>query len=457
MSKSLSLDLRSEQHSRKHNMREIELANVNSNLSYRNIVLKDEKLVDVYHMLFDDAVKQYNEKQTRADRKKGDYFKEIKASKKYKTCYEMVVQIGDRKDTGIFNDDLEVQALERYYDEFQERNPSLYCFSAVIHRDEQCSHLHLAFTPVAHAETNIGMQLTPSLSLALKQQGVEPDMSHKKKQKGKKGLCSYQIGWEHREREYIKNEICKDLGIEIKSLQEQERKHFNTDEYKEYREMCNLANKHYRESRKKRILEEEKLADKKEELDKAQKEFDKKMADKKEELDKTQKEFDKKMVDKQKEFDKKIGDKQKEFNKIQKNTEKLDKYAKKTLENIKEKEEELNKKLKDFKDIDKDTDELLEMRDKLEKMVDKEAHERYKYLGLDGQIREMTFEDMYNKTKTELDNLKKFCDNYLLEDNYSILDEFENQEQQIRIEIEREKRKKQRERKSIDDDDDFIL
>ena len=416
MAKSLVLDLRSEAHSREHNMRDIISSNVNSNLSYRNIVLKDEKLVDVFHMLFDDAVKEYNEKQTRKDRKKEDYFKDIKNSKKYKTCYEMVVQIGDRKDTGIFNDELEVQALKRYYDEFAQRNPNLYCFSAVIHRDEETTHLHLAFTGVAHAETNIGVQITPSLSLALKQQGVEPDMSHKKKQKGKKGLCSYQIGWEQREREYIKDVICKDLGIEIKSLQEQERKHLNTEEYKEYREMCNLANKHYRESRKKRILEEEKLAEKKEELDKVQK----------------------------------------EFNKVQKNTEKLDKHAKKTLKTIQEKEENLNKKLEDLKDIDKDIDELDNIRNKLEKRIDKDMQKRFLYLDSDELIREMDFEKRYEETKEELNNLKQFCDNYLLEENYSILDEFENQEQQIRIEIERERRKKRRESQYIDDDDDFI-
>ena len=48
------------------------------------IVYRYDDLRKVYHQLFDEAVKAYNEKQSRAERKMEDYFEKIQHSKQEK-------------------------------------------------------------------------------------------------------------------------------------------------------------------------------------------------------------------------------------------------------------------------------------------------------------------------------------------------------------------------------------
>lgn len=42
------------------------------------------------------------------------------------------------------------EILDEYARTFQERNPNLILFNAVLHMDEAIPHLHLDYTPVAH-------------------------------------------------------------------------------------------------------------------------------------------------------------------------------------------------------------------------------------------------------------------------------------------------------------------
>lgn len=75
-----------------------------------------------------------------------------------KQFYEIVVQIGKKNDTGVLDaeENLSVDAkaaseiLDEYARSFQERNPNLYLFNAVLHMDEATPHLHLDYIPVAH-------------------------------------------------------------------------------------------------------------------------------------------------------------------------------------------------------------------------------------------------------------------------------------------------------------------
>lgn len=69
-----------------------------------NITLVNEDLKMVYHKLFDDSLKKYNAKQKRKDRQIKNYYDKISRSKQEKLFYEVIVQIGNRDDTGVGSD-----------------------------------------------------------------------------------------------------------------------------------------------------------------------------------------------------------------------------------------------------------------------------------------------------------------------------------------------------------------
>ena len=54
-----------------------------------------------YHKLFDKALDEYNAKQKRKDRQIKSYYEKISRSKQEKLFYEVIVQIGNKDDTGV--------------------------------------------------------------------------------------------------------------------------------------------------------------------------------------------------------------------------------------------------------------------------------------------------------------------------------------------------------------------
>lgn len=65
-----------------------------------NIIFVDRNIKEVYEELFSESVAEYNAKQKRSDRKINNYYQKIKDDKKKNVCYECIVQIGDKDDTG---------------------------------------------------------------------------------------------------------------------------------------------------------------------------------------------------------------------------------------------------------------------------------------------------------------------------------------------------------------------
>lgn len=57
-----------------HNSRKFRAENVDGSRTDRNIDYCNERIQTVYHQLFDEALKRYNEKQTRADRRIPNYY-----------------------------------------------------------------------------------------------------------------------------------------------------------------------------------------------------------------------------------------------------------------------------------------------------------------------------------------------------------------------------------------------
>ena len=148
-----------------------------------NEVLVHRNIKDIYKKEFGQAVKEYNAKQKRKDRKIKDYYSKVRNSKNQRTQIEFLVQVGnvddykndqDRKTSSLWQNSKEI--LENYFENFQKRNPNLIAYNAVIHMDEATPHLHLNVVPVAHLKNvKRGLTVKPSLDRALEEEGYQKD------------------------------------------------------------------------------------------------------------------------------------------------------------------------------------------------------------------------------------------------------------------------------------------
>jgi len=157
-----------------HNSRKFKAENVNGDRTHLNYDYCNESIKKVYHTLFDDALKRYNEKQTRADRRIGNYYEKIRNSKQEKPFHEIILQIGDMvtMSSESENGSLAQRILDEYYQGFQERNPYLKVFSAHLHMDEATPHLHIDFVPFTTGSKR-GLDTRVSLKQALANQGFK--------------------------------------------------------------------------------------------------------------------------------------------------------------------------------------------------------------------------------------------------------------------------------------------
>ena len=132
-----------------HNTRAFTAKNVDKNRSADNVEFCQEDIKQVYHRLFDEALKRYNAKQKRKDRMIDNYYEKIRRGKQEKLFHEVIFQIGNKDDMNAKSEDglLAKRILTEFMDEFQARNPNLYVFLAHLHMDEETPHLHIDFVP----------------------------------------------------------------------------------------------------------------------------------------------------------------------------------------------------------------------------------------------------------------------------------------------------------------------
>ena len=196
-----------------HNNRDFIANNVVPERTSWNRTYIKESVSNAYEKCFGEAVKEYNDKQKRKDRKIDNYVKKIENSDNgEKVFYENIVQLGTKYDTPVVDEHGNltevakeaITVLEEYVKTFQERNPNLYLFNCVLHLDEATPHLHIDYIPVAHGYKT-GMKTRNSLSKALQEMGFE---------KGKGRYDNETIAWEKREREYL-TQLCQERGIEV--------------------------------------------------------------------------------------------------------------------------------------------------------------------------------------------------------------------------------------------------
>lgn len=202
----------------RHNTREFVSANVDKSRIKNNIIIINQTVPEAYEKLFDKAKQKYNDKQKRKDRKIDDYYIHLfgdvpekrqdeiqtNASNQH-SFYEHIVQIGDKDSAGILtnpkNAQIVTECLKEYIENFQERNPNLYVFNAIIHLDETTPHLHFDTIPFAEGYKK-GMERRLSIAKALEAMGYSKN-------------CEEAIRDFTANERQILREICERHGLEI--------------------------------------------------------------------------------------------------------------------------------------------------------------------------------------------------------------------------------------------------
>lgn len=196
-----------------------------------NDIVKDVK--DLYIDLFDEARLEYNNKQTRDDRKIDCYFNKISNDTKHDLACEIVIELGNM----VYWDDKSLEdkykmagVFEKQLEDLKEIVPDFYIANATIHFDEHSPHMHIVGVPVKeNCKTGLSRQVGKTSiftkeSLVVIQDKMRErcinefniayglDSKLKEKQKGKnRDITSY-------ERKLF-NERVKGLKQEISNLQ----------------------------------------------------------------------------------------------------------------------------------------------------------------------------------------------------------------------------------------------
>lgn len=196
-----------------------------------NDIVKDVK--ELYIDLFDEARLEYNNKQTRDDRKIDNYFNKIANDTKHDLACEIVIELGNMEywdEKSLEYKYQMTQVFEQQLEDIQEIVPDFYIANATIHFDEHSPHLHIVGVPVKeNCKTGLSRQVGKTSiftkeSLVVIQDKMRErcidefniaygmDSKLKEKQKGKnRDITSY-------ERKLF-NERIKGLKQEISNLQ----------------------------------------------------------------------------------------------------------------------------------------------------------------------------------------------------------------------------------------------
>lgn len=106
----------------------------------------------VYHDEFDEALKEFNQKQNRDDRKIKDYLKHVSDSKSNDVAAEIIIQIGDQdfwKDRSMEFKKSMIPCFQEQLDRLRKLCPDFKIASAIVHLDEKSPHMHMVGVPVA--------------------------------------------------------------------------------------------------------------------------------------------------------------------------------------------------------------------------------------------------------------------------------------------------------------------
>ena len=112
---------------------------------------------ELYKKEFEKSRIEYNEKQTREDRKINDYFTHIANNTKNDLACEIIIELGDKKYWDTKNNDYKRKMTNVYQKQVEDLEnfvPSFKVTSAIIHYDETSPHLHIVGVPIKEVNKN---------------------------------------------------------------------------------------------------------------------------------------------------------------------------------------------------------------------------------------------------------------------------------------------------------------
>ena len=142
---------------RKYDNRQDEIVVIKGTTSLYNDVLH------FYKNEFEKARLEYNNKQTRDDRKINDYFKKISNNSKSDLAVQIIIELGDKKfwDTKSMTYKHKMtNVFIKQVDDLELLLPNFKICSAIIHYDETSPHLHIVGVPIKYnCKTGMSMQV----------------------------------------------------------------------------------------------------------------------------------------------------------------------------------------------------------------------------------------------------------------------------------------------------------
>ena len=133
----------------KHNLRDYDNQRELIRTIYgTNDIVNDVK--QVYLDEFEEARLEYNNKQTREDRKIGDYFKKVCESQNDIAC-EIIIELGDMDFWNDKDEEYRLKMIDVYNEQIKDLIqiiPTFKIANATIHFDENSSHMHVVGVPV---------------------------------------------------------------------------------------------------------------------------------------------------------------------------------------------------------------------------------------------------------------------------------------------------------------------
>ena len=158
----------------KHNLRDYDNDKENIQIIYGTDNLYED-MQNLYFQEFEQARIEYNNKQTREDRKIKDYFKHISQDKQKDLACEFIIELGDM-DFWNYKDDYYKRGMSQVYKE-QVRDlirivPEFKVANAVIHFDETSPHMHIVGVPIKE-DYKRGMRKQPAKSKVFTKESLQ--------------------------------------------------------------------------------------------------------------------------------------------------------------------------------------------------------------------------------------------------------------------------------------------
>ena len=142
---------------RKYDNRQDEIVVIKGTTSLYNDVLR------FYKNEFEEARLEYNNKQTRDDRKIDDYFKKISNNSKSDLAVQIIIELGNKKfwDTKSMTYKHKMtNVFIKQVDDLEILLPNFKICSAIIHYDETSPHLHIVGVPIKYnCKTGMSIQV----------------------------------------------------------------------------------------------------------------------------------------------------------------------------------------------------------------------------------------------------------------------------------------------------------